>query len=308
MKTLRHILWTLMLVTLLCSCEHKELCYRHPHWTKLRIAFDFSRLPEGKQSPVSMRVVLYPDAGGESIVYDFAGGRSAVVEVPDGGYRAVCYNVDVEYIDFTGTTFDGFTAVTDSKTAPDGSAAFDTPDWLIASSLDNIVVKAALGEEQVITFYPTERVCQYTFEVRGMQHTERIVDMRATLGGMAAKHLVAADALPSGSDDCLLVARATLVDGVAKGGFYTFGHSPAAGTPNRFVLYVQNEAGKVQTVEADVTSQVWAVPLVGHLADVHIIVTTDITIDDKKGGGGSSAGFDVDVDNWEDINQEIIVN
>lgn len=308
MKLFMHLLWALALITVVTSCEHKDLCYRHPHWSKLRIAFNFCRLPEGKQEPTGMRVILYPESGGESLVYDFPEGKSAEIELPEGGYRAVCYNFDVEYISFTGSSFETFTAVTDAKTAPDGASAFDTPDRLIADGKDEFQVKATLGEEQVITFYPTERVCTYTFEVRGMKRTDRIVDMRATLDGMAAQHTVGTDTLPDGCSDRLLVAGAVLVDGIAKGGFYTFGHSPTAGTPNHFKLYVHNKAGKVQTVEADVTSQVWAVPLNGHLADVHLIVTTDITIDNKDSDGGSSAGFDINVDDWTDINKEIIIN
>ena len=50
------------LATVLCSCEHKELCYHHPHEARIRVVFDWRDAPEA--NPRGMCVLFYPETGG----------------------------------------------------------------------------------------------------------------------------------------------------------------------------------------------------------------------------------------------------
>ena len=53
----------------LASCEHKELCYHHPHTVTLRVEFDWRDAPEA--DPDGMCVYFYPEGGGSGERIDF---------------------------------------------------------------------------------------------------------------------------------------------------------------------------------------------------------------------------------------------
>ena len=78
----------------------------------------------------------------------------------------------------------------------------------------------------------------------------------------------------------------------------------------------------VIVVEQDVSAQVHSVPVRGHIGDVHLIINFNFDVPEIKtdggnegggGGGGNGgnnssggAGFDVGVDDWADVNEDII--
>lgn len=291
------------------SCEHKELCYSHPHEAALRVCFDFaaSGLPDGQTR--SMRVHFYPANGKEPYTFDFPKGKSRTVSLPTGNYRAVCFNNDTQYIDWQGEQqAQSLLATTEQVKTPEGTEAYSTPDRLMGSSLEQVHIEPENGTEQVVTFTPTPKVCRYSFEVHGIKEVQYITDMRVCLSGMSGQLLMFSDSFPPHTDDDTLLASGDLKDGLCTGAFYTFGHATESGTQNLFTLYVKNRKDKVQKAVADVTEQVWSVPTTGHLADVHLVIRIDLTIDnDKPGGSGSGAGFEVGVDNWGDIHEDIIL-
>ena len=118
-----HTLCLLAALFGLFSCEHKELCYDHPHGAAVRITFDWTAigshaLPEG------MRVAFYPaDGGGDPWLFACPGGRDRLVELPAGRYRVLCYNNDTEEIVWKNADgYDCLTADTPDATAPDGTS------------------------------------------------------------------------------------------------------------------------------------------------------------------------------------------
>ena len=42
------LLYTLVAIALFASCEHKDLCYHHPHTTDVRIDVDWSMFEIGR--------------------------------------------------------------------------------------------------------------------------------------------------------------------------------------------------------------------------------------------------------------------
>ena len=77
MRMLRHIivLSCVMVMIMLTSCAHKELCYDHSHVLEVDVVFDWSNAPDA--SPRSMSLYLFPEEGGRPVRYDLVG---AVVE------------------------------------------------------------------------------------------------------------------------------------------------------------------------------------------------------------------------------------
>lgn len=98
MKKLFYLLAALLL---LASCEHKELCYQHPHLKTVRVEFDWRDAPDA--SPAGMCVYFYPLEGGNGQRFDFAGTAGGEVQLRVGRYVALCYNNDTEIVEFYNT-------------------------------------------------------------------------------------------------------------------------------------------------------------------------------------------------------------
>lgn len=96
---------SLLVMTFLCSsCEHKDLCYHHPHTTRIYVEFDWSKAPDA--NPLGMCVFFYPEDGGEPVRADFSSrssNRSVVggeVYLETGTYRVISYNNDTDGVLF----------------------------------------------------------------------------------------------------------------------------------------------------------------------------------------------------------------
>lgn len=163
----------LMMAELLSSCEHKDLCYDHPHRQNVEVMFDWSADPEA--NPATMSLYLYPEEGGDPIRYEFTDKNGGNISVAAGTYRAICVNSDKETHRILGKErFETF-QVTSAETralqgllatmagaAPMGRGTekermMQQPEMLWSSHADRIVVKPA-GEKTVIKMKPEPRV------------------------------------------------------------------------------------------------------------------------------------------------------
>ena len=80
----------------LTACEHKDLCYDHPHFAKVRVVFDWTKI-SNHDKPEGMRVVFYPtDDESNTWIFDFPGGEDGEVELPENDYRVICFNYDTD--------------------------------------------------------------------------------------------------------------------------------------------------------------------------------------------------------------------
>lgn len=158
----------MVLSMIFVSCEHKELCYSHPHSTKVSVVFDWSQMPAA-YTPGGMRVIFYPRSGGEEIVRDFVGKRGGCVEIPSGVYDVVCFNNDTQRVKYNGAgSFSSIAATTGVAQVGDVKA-FRTPDYLCGGRLAAVVVEVKIGCEQTIELPVTPMVCRYTYSVRGVK-------------------------------------------------------------------------------------------------------------------------------------------
>ncbi|WP_195564951.1 DUF5119 domain-containing protein, partial [Bacteroides xylanisolvens] len=80
----------------LTACEHKDLCYDHPHFATVRVVFDWTKI-SNHDKPEGMRVVFYPtDDESNTWIFDFPGGEDGEVELPENDYRVICFNYDTD--------------------------------------------------------------------------------------------------------------------------------------------------------------------------------------------------------------------
>lgn len=314
------------LLSILSSCNHKELHYEeNAQFRLLKVAFDWSLL-SGHEKPEGMRVIFFPkDGKSEPWIFDFPKGETRQIELPENDYGVISMNYDTNGIVWKNpNSYLDFTADTRDTKSPDGEQASLTPSWLCGDHIDWVSVNAshaaassASAENagssengvQVITLYPKSMVCRYTYEVNGIRKLERIADIRASLSGMSGSLLMAADRLPYSLSERLFFGGDVIANQL-RGGFYTFGCTQGStqgiAAQNLFKLFIRSRSGKLHVLEQDVTAQVHSVPVVGHVGDVHLVINLDFEIPDEGGGGsGGGAGFDVGVDNWGDVNVDI---
>ena len=111
----RYITTIIVLLLLFSSCEHKELCYHHPHTAKVRIDVDWSQF--NLDAPTGMSVMIYSTEGEQIMRHLTNDITHALVDLEAGLYNTIVFNQsDYEFgtVDFVGMD-NFFTAEVHSK-------------------------------------------------------------------------------------------------------------------------------------------------------------------------------------------------
>lgn len=106
----RQLFYLVALTLLFSACEHKELCYQHPHTVALKVEFDWSYAPyaELNQAVEGMCLWFYPvdEEGrqtGNPQRFDLSGMKGGTIEITVGRYEVLYYNNDYETVQFRNT-------------------------------------------------------------------------------------------------------------------------------------------------------------------------------------------------------------
>lgn len=109
MKQTLNIPVFILIIIALVSCDHKELCFNHPHTAHVSVVFDWSCAPEAEinKEVESMCLWFYPTdvnnkTTGEPIYYNIADIHGGEIEIPVGYYQILFYNNDYERVLFRG--------------------------------------------------------------------------------------------------------------------------------------------------------------------------------------------------------------
>lgn len=322
-----------ILVTVFFSCEHKELCYHHPHTTTIKVEFDWLDAPDA--TPAGMCVFFYPMEGEEASMrrFDFQSKTGGSIDIQVGKYRIICYNNDTEAVLLSGTesfyTHEAFTregslfeSVYGSSAGAAASLQEDSvnervvisPDMLWGcTALDVEITETGISytsipdnvstvtTDRVITLYPHELICTYTYEIRHVNGLKYVSQMCGSLSGMAPSLLF--------SDESLGQERITIPfeaeadgDSTIVGQFLTFGNHEENTGPHRMKLYVwMNDGSKYyygsNSERFNVTEQILSASDKRH---VHIVIDSlDLPqpiVDDN---------IDASVDDWHEIDEDI---
>lgn len=73
------------------SCDHKAICFMHPHAAPMRINVDWSDFVE-KETPTGMTVVVYPQNGDAPVVTKSNTISHVLVNLPMGQYNSIVFN------------------------------------------------------------------------------------------------------------------------------------------------------------------------------------------------------------------------
>lgn len=163
--------------------------------------------------------------------------------------------------------------------------------------------------DQIITLYPHDILCHYTYEVRNVKNIEHISQVSGAISGMAPSIQLCDETLHTEPVTIPVpgttapVSRASGTE--ITGSFLTFGHNVSNGAPHKMTFYVITDDGSKYQFgnegRYDVTDQVRNAPDRRH---VHIIIDGLEVPDPEPGDGG---GFVPDIDNWGYIEGEVIM-
>lgn len=267
-----------LLLPLLASCEHKDLCYSHPHSGQLEVVFDWKEAPDA--NPATMSLYLYPSDGSAPIRYEFTDRNGGVITVPADVYDVICANSDREtqrVIDKDKrTTFQVTTANTRSlrgmlaalsETAPRARGAeaernvFE-PEALWSDHAERLEVGSEQGVKKIV-LTPKPRVRACTVEIRNVENLRHATAVSAAVTGMAGGWLAGIDELseekvtiPFEMNAVVDKSNTTTTDkSMLTGLLTTFGHCPKIDSTHKLMLYAQMSDGNTYYIEEDVTAQ-----------------------------------------------------
>ena len=325
----------LIMVFMLSACEHKELCYKHPHKVRVKVVFDWKYAPEAE--PKGMCVCFYSLEGGGYQRFDFNNIEGGTVELHVGKYRLLSYNNDTECVNFLNAgSFDNHSATTregnvlepiwGNTVAPaprasgtDEEKVVISPDMMWGCNVldveitDHGVCHACVSHESdaelvennehIIALYPRELVCSYTYEVRNVKNMEYMQQMCGTISGMSGMLTLSTEEL--GAEPVTIPFESVKADdSTITGKFYTFGHNEDNSAPHKMVFYViMNDGTKYcfkDSKQLDVTDQVDNAP---NQRRVHIIIDgLDLPQSIEQGDG-----FIPSLGDWNVEENEIVV-
>lgn len=325
---------TLLLCALLAfaSCNHKELCYTHPHKARIRLDVDWSLFRV--ETPTGMSVLFYPEEGGAPQTVLSNTTTHVETDLAIGTYRALVYNQSPS--EFGSVTFSGMDALetaavyADTHTSrwytarADDERIIAEPEWIgtcTSGTLDvtrpmvdattearNRSRQAPAPETNVLgTLVPQNIIYTITVNIH-LRGIYNLRSARASLDGLAAGYEFGSGKPSAAKGTQLLESWTVTTDpddptrGVLTSRIQSFGlpegHKGEAGenTLGVSLLLVDNKT------QLDYTFKVGDSFVRG--TDVEITLSIDKTIEeplpDVKPEGGSSGGFNATVDDWGD--------
>lgn len=313
MKKTLYIL-SLLAGAALSSCEHKELCYDHPHTGFVRVVFDWTHAPEA--SPETMSLYLFPESSSEALRYEFTDRRGGEIAVPMGIYGALALNSDTERLLFRNInrreTFEVYTREDNllgtlgvrSDNAP---RAEETQDERVASQPDKLWCVGAEDielvrgvSEQTVTLCPSRAVRSYTVEIRNAENLKHVKDLSGSLSGMAGG--LCLDSKEPTAEAVIIPFAASVTQDMTgiEGELLAFGPCPQAETAHKLVIYAVLKNGEKWYYTYDVTDQVRGA---SDPYNVHIVLD-GLPLPEPIIDGG---GFQPGVDGWKEIYINIIL-
>lgn len=328
-----------LMAFLLVSCAHKDFCLHHPHEVKLKVEFNWQNAPDA--NPQGMCVFFYPVDGEGYTRMDFKGLDGGYIELSVGKYHVISYNNDTEIAMFANNndfkTHNAYTregsvlepALGNSAArAPrvDGSEdekVVITPDMIWGCNAYDVEVTetgisyncvpftskgdavSVTKEEHVITLYPDDLLCHYSYEIRNVNNLKHATQMCASLSGMSGGITLSSLALHKECVTLPLEAKINRETSTITGEFLTFGHHLENVAPHKMLLYVWMDDGQKLYFGSDdenfnLTDQVHDAP---NPKRVHLIID-GLNLPRPIENGN---GYNPTVDDWENVYEDILM-
>ena len=289
------------------SCEHKELCYDHPHLANVQVIFDWKNAHG--PIPTNMRLYLFPSNRGESFLYEFTNPKGGNISVPTGHYKALCVNYDTETIlyrninqfsNFEAYATDGTLGVRATSVpravGTEKERIAKSPDRLWCAHINDICIE---NLKTVLTICPKEITSCYRVKVKNVSHLKYIAQdgISGALSGVSGGLLVSIEK-PSTEFVTIPFKMIQKDSTTLTADFLCFGHCPSTQKSHKLVIYVIFADGRKCYYTYDVTSQIHNAP-----DPRNVFIVLDSLPLPKPIVNGS--GFQTSVDKWQNININI---
>lgn len=307
MKSYIKLAILICLSTMVTACHFKSICPECDSTATIMIKFHWDKIdfkPEG------MTVLFYNQ--NDELVYTFLNvpPEGRLVNLESGKYYAVCYNNDTQYIHWRGqnniNTLEAYTNETKleadhSRTrAGKDEILISMPDELCGECRWDVEILANDKDEQIVWFTPELLTDTYIYKFIDITNSQYISSIRATLSGLKNGYFIAHP--NKGAPACVMPFNGNVDERNRKmitGHMINFG--TIEGAKNELTLYLWTSSGNFRATW-DVTKQVVSAP------DPHyvvIVIDTPIVIPEPIGNDGEI--IDPSVDDWIDIDEEIIL-
>ena len=322
---------------MLTACNHKELCYHHPHTARVRIDVDWTQFPE--EQPTGMTVMAFPTDGGRPTTVLSNTLSHVYVNLQAGLYHTLAFNQSTS--EFGSFQFRGMDSWNDAEVVAqgvnsrwytaraEGERVATEPEWLGTDNETDVRVTDEMVEATgthhgttpevttdyvISTLYPQNIVWTMHVTVHIPGGVYNLRSARAALSGMTEgvkfSNLRRSDAEVTHllEEWSLAIDKDNPVKGTLTSSFKCLGlpgNHAGKVDENDFLLSMLLVDGKTQV---DVPFQV------GHLIEtaddgtltLYLELTLPEALPDVKPEGGSGSGFDATVEDWGDeIEHEI---
>lgn len=315
----RYIIITLTTVTavIFSSCQHKDLCYDHPHTGTLDVRIDWSKAPEAE--PETMEFFLFPKNGGPAIHHQFSNRFGGSLTVPSGVYRSICFNtgeganrysdLNTPYEDFrvqtrSITDEEAFAPMRSSlsvsvpkSTVGDDESTILEPD-ILYSSYHNEEIVTSDNVHQTVTFYPERRTPRYTVILKNVQNLKYTKGRMATISSLSCSFLTGFNrSLDASHTESFTLNKVD--DTTLQGALTVFGHIHKEEPKHILSVYFVLLDGHGVYYNFDITSEICSPEMEG-VMEATIVIDLGIEIPKPIVNG---SGFHPTVDGWrnEDI-------
>lgn len=284
----RRLTVLLALVISTAACEHKPLCWHHPHTGMLKVDFAWWDAPEGEERVSSMALYVYPRNGDAIKRIDFPGTAGGIIELMVGDYDFLCLNSDTETLLYEDTekhsTFKVYTREAHPLSGMEVRA--DGGDFNLSDDYENI--KRAEGTEdervsrecedayghaveaihvhgdpgvmQVVTMYPKMLTVHVHVIIEDVGCLDIVEKISGTLSGLSGRVRVA-DSKRVGEHNIVPFSLLPTDEHTLEGYFVTFGHCPDDIKKfHKLAVYAVTEDDDHRFFDYDVTEQVEEAP------------------------------------------------
>ena len=193
----KYIIYISGLLIILSACTHKDLCYEHPHYNHVKVVINWE---ETRVAPVmEMRTNFILTEGNFKIGRNDMGMYGGYIEaMPGNSYKAMCYDyMNSKNVYFANEEDELFKAYTIDGLRNSYSELFPTehlvlePDQLYLDKIDNVAIEEMPnGGEQIINFYPTQRLIKYTYEIRKVRGASYLNSIGMACSGVSKSYSI----------------------------------------------------------------------------------------------------------------------
>ena len=301
----------ILILGLLVSCKHKDLCYDHSHVREVDVFFDWSSAPDAM--PESMSLYLYPENGGPVQRYEFANYQGGRVRILDGTYHAICVNSDVrDVVALNINSFNSFELNTKdismlygqygvlSKSIPRTSGAENerivtVPECIWSHHITDIVIDDIT---KYFTLGPVSNVISGSVTINNVENLNWVKGVTTTLSSMAGGYQPQFESITEERVTLAFNCTPSMEDNKLTGTFTTFGCCPFEMIPHKLIVYVELYDDSRWYYEFDVTDQLH------EQEGLHeIVIEIDhLPVPRPVVDGG---GFTPSIEEWQEITYDI---